>query len=286
MSGFFLLQRFIKKKNSRVRENRRKMHLSYPHFSKGWYVGAVLVIIGFGGGGDVAWSLVAHYAAQHSYFAVQDIQVSSHGRFSTEQIRAWSGLTLGMNLWTIDPPQLEARLRAQPWIQAARVKREFPDRVHIVVSIRRPVAIVWRQPFTYLDDTGAYFVIQEGEKEIDLPYISGLETMSLDTPTARAVLADVVHLLSLAHLWRESLSEIHWDQRQGYTLFLVDRPVTIHLGKEATPEKFAQVRTVLDAWPVDRPAALFDARFARQVVVRPDPHDRGHNRQDLTRHPL
>ena len=286
MSNPFLLQRFSKKKNSRVRENRRKTRFNLSQFSKGWYVGAVLVVAGFGGGGDVAWSVVTHYAAQHPYFAVQDIQVSSHGRFSIEQIRTWSGLALGMDLWAIDPPQVEAHLLAQPWIHTARVRREFPDRVHIAVSIRRPVAIVWRQPFTYLDNTGAYFVVQEGEREIDLPYISGLEKLSLDTPTARVVLADVVYLLSLAHLWRESLSEIHWDQRQGYTLFLVDRPVTIHVGKEATPEKFAQVRTVLDTWPVDRPAALFDARFARQVVVRPDPHDRGHHRQDLTRRPL
>lgn len=271
-----------------ARENRKKQRRTLRRLHAAWwYIAGALIAAALGGDSEVAWSLIKRYAAQHPYFAVEDIQVSSDGRFSVEQVRRWSGVKLGMSLWEVHPQQVEARLRAQPWVRTAAVRREFPHRVLIAVQTRRPIAIILRRPFTYVDDTGGYFVPQEGTGEVDLPYVSGLEQIPLDTPEARAVLRDVVHVLSLARLWREPLSEIHWDAHQGYTVFLAERQVTICLGEQPAPEQFARVRTVLETWPADWPAALFDVRFAHQVVVRPDMRSPGRTHtQDPTRHPL
>ncbi|MEW6299421.1 MAG: FtsQ-type POTRA domain-containing protein [Thermodesulfobacteriota bacterium] len=282
------LQRFGINNRGRVRENRKtRPGKPRPARQVWWYVGAALVAAAFGGGSEAVWSAMKRYAARHPYFAIEEIQVSSDGRFPADQVRAWSGLAPGMSLWEIHPERVEARLRAQPWVRTAVVRREFPRRVLVAVQTRRPVAIILRRPFTYLDDAGAYFVPREGGGEVDLPYVSGLEHVPLDTPEARAVLATVVHLLSLARLWREPLSEIRWDQRRGYTAFLAGRQVTISLGEEPAPEQFARVRAVLETWPADWPATSFDARFARQVIVRPDL--RGPSRTqtpDPTRRPL
>jgi hypothetical protein len=172
-------------------------------------------------------------------------------------------------MWEIDPEQAENRLLTHSWIQTAQVRRDFPQRIHVAVGARRPVAIVLHDAPTYLDDTGVCFTRSKGELEFDLPYVSGFAGMALDAPAVGTALAGVLRLLSLARLWPEPLSEIHWDPQQGYTLFLEHRRVTIRLGWETTPEKFAQVALVLADWPVDGPAALFDARFADQIVVRP-----------------
>src|SRR5262249_2789264 len=92
----------------------------------------------------------------------------------------------------------------------------------------------------------------------------------LDTAATRSALAGTVSLVTLAaKLWSEPVSEIHWDQGVGYTVFLVRRHITVRLGLETAPEKFAQVATVLAQWPTDGPPALFDARFMNQIVVRP-----------------
>jgi hypothetical protein len=144
------------------------------------------------------------------------------------------------------------------------------------------VAVVVRQSFTYLDDTGVCFTAPANTLDFDLPYVTGFANLSLDTPAAQTALAEVLHLLSLTRLWQEPLSEIRWDQHQGYTLFLAHRRVTIRLGWETTPEKVAQVGVVLQTWPADGPAALFDARFANQVVVRPYTDEHGQNKRDLT----
>jgi hypothetical protein len=138
------------------------------------------------------------------------------------------------------------------------------------VHTRRPVAIVVREPLTYLDETGVWFVAGAHGENLDLPYISGLAGLSLETPLAQSALIGVPPLLTLSRLWAEPLSEVHWDRYRGYTVFLMRRRVTIRLGWETLPEKFVQIGTVLTHWPVDGPAALFDARFANQVVVQPE----------------
>ncbi|MCS6926675.1 MAG: FtsQ-type POTRA domain-containing protein [Candidatus Binatia bacterium] len=270
------------------RENRRKPQRSWAALHRAWwYVGVVLVGGALLRDSGMMWSVVAQYAMRHPYFAVEEIEVRSDGRFTVEQIRAWSGVERGMSLWSIDPAQVEARLRAQPWVRSATVRREFPHRVLITVHTRRPLAIIVRQPFTYVDDTGSYFVPADALEEADLPYVSGLEQLPLDTPEAQRILATVVHLLSLARWWQEPLSEIRWDRHCGYTLFLAERQVAIRLGEQPTPEQFARVRTVLEMWPAPWSAALFDARFAHQVIVRPDIQSLGRAAaQYLTRRPL
>lgn len=100
--------------------------------------------------------------------------------------------------------------------------------------------------------------------------MTGLRQDELAAATARTALTGTVSLLSLAaQFWAEPLSEIHWDREVGYTVFLARRRLSIRLGWETAPEKFAQVATVLTQWPTDSPPVLFDARFLNQVVVRP-----------------
>jgi cell division septal protein FtsQ len=267
----------VRWRKARVRENRRTRHRSRrSKYAGGFLLAASLGVL------DLGWSVLVPYATHHPYFTVGDITVDSDGHFSEQEIQEWSGLTVGMNLWEVDPPQVEARLLARPWIQTAEVKREFPQRVSITVKPRRAVAIVTRPSPTYLDDTGVCFPAADTTVEVDLPYVSGFAALPLDTPAVQTALAEVLHLLSLTRLWQQPLSEIYWDPHQGYTLFLARRRVTIRLGWETTPEKVAQVGVALQTWPPDGPPALFDARFVNQVIVRPYTDEHGQSKRDLT----
>jgi cell division septal protein FtsQ len=219
------------------------------------------------------WSVFRQYVYSHSYFAVTDIAIEAEAPFSPEEILTYSGLTRGVSVWEIDPQQVEERLLAVSGIRAAQVRREFPQRVVIHVQTRRPVAVIARPTVTYLDDTGESFTFPNQQPELDLPYVTGLAEITLDSVTARAALVGVLPLLPLATVWAEPLSEIHWDQTRGYTLFLARRHLTIRLGWETAPEKFAQVGMVLAHLPVDGSSTVVDARFVNQVVVRPYPDE-------------
>lgn len=251
---------------TRWRENRRLVPSarSRPY----WYAGLALFTVVFPVGLSVGWSVLARYAEHHPYFTVQEIIVDENVGFSQDDLQEWGGVKVGMSMWEVDPEQVENRLLAHSWIQSAQVRRDFPQRLHVAVSTRRPVAVVLHDGPVYLDDSGLCFTQFERRPGVDLPYVSGLSGAPLDAPSTRSALDGVIRLLSLSRLWQEPLSEIHWDVQQGFTLFLEQRRVTVHLGWETAPEKFAQIGVVLAEWPKEMPA-VFDARFADQIVVRP-----------------
>ena len=251
-------------------ENRRTTP-SVPT-QKRWYMLTLLMLLGASLYAPTGWLMISHYTQQHPYFSISaiDIDLDVGALFSQEEIIAWSGITHGMNLWTVDPEQVRARLLTYQGIRDVEVRREFPQRVVVQVQTRHPIAVVAHPSLTYLDKDGVWFTAQAQKKELDLPYVTGFAKDELDTATARTALTGTVSLLSLAkELWAEPVSEIRWDWGTGYTVFLARRHLAIRLGWETAPEKFAQVTTVLAQWPVDGPPALFDARFINQVVVRP-----------------
>ena len=225
-----------------------------------------LVCVGCGIGGVV----LVHYAKQHPYFAATDIVVSTDGRLTPDELKQWAGMTPGMNIIALDIRAVEQRLRHHPWVHTAVVTREFPQRIYLTIRERHPIARIRRPEAAYLDGNGDSFVAPTSSAH-DLPYVSGLERVPLEAQTVRTVLAGVRLCLSLIQEWDVALSEIHWDDRRGYTLFLSDRQIMIRLGQQIRPTVFVLIQRVLDHWPQDRRATVFDARFTDQIVASPLP---------------
>ena len=213
---------------------------------------------------------LVHYAKQHPYFAATDIIVSTDGRLTPDEIKQWTGVTPGMNIIALDVQAVEQRLRQHPWVHTAGVIREFPQRIYLTIHERHPIARIRRPEATYLDGNGDSFVAPASSAH-DLPYVSGLERVPLETQTVRTVLAGARLCLSLIQEWNVALSEIHWNDQRGYTLFLSDRQVAIRLGQQIRPTVFVLMQRVLERWPQDRRATVFDARFTDQIVASPLP---------------
>jgi len=254
------------------RENRRTVPGAPAPKRPYWYALAALAFFAATLYVPTGWQAVSRYIHRHPYFAISaiDVDLEAGTLFSQKEIIAWSGVTPGMNLWSVDPERVRARLLTYQGIRDAEVRREFPQRLILQVQTRRPIAIVAHPVPTYLDKDGVWFTAPAPREELDLPYLTGFKAGELDTGAARNALAGTVSLLALAaKLWPEPVSEIRWDQGVGYTVFLTRRHVTVRLGLETAPEKFAQVAAVLARWPAAGPPALFDARFLNQIVVRP-----------------
>ncbi len=211
-----------------------------------------------------------HYAKQHPYFAATDIVVSTDGRLTPDKIKQWAGVVPRMNLIALDVQAVERRLRQHPWVRTVAVTREFPQRLYLTIRERHPIARIRRPEAAYLDENGDGFV-DPASSAPDLPYVSGLERLPLETQTVRTVLTGARLCLSLIQEWDVALSEIHWDDQRGYTLFLSDRQIVIRLGQQIRPSVLVLMQRVLERWPQDRRAAVFDARFTDQIVVSPLP---------------
>lgn len=232
----------------------------------------------------VAWPAVRTAVGRHPYFAVREVVVRAPRGVSAEHVRRVAGVEPGTSIWSVDGRAVERRLRAEPWIRSARVRRELPHRVVIQLHAERPVAIV------ALDGReggpGLYFVgahgrvfatVGDGDGR-DFPYLTGLTATDLQGGTALGARA-IRRALGLLRLVArgdgaavQAVSEIHVDRERGLTLLPVKPRVPVELGWGGYGAKLARLPAVLRLWTGrESGVASVSVLFPDEVIVRTRP---------------
>jgi cell division septal protein FtsQ len=91
-----------------------------------------------------------------SVFALQKIEVKGATPEVAKQVRAALAPLRGESLVSLDRGDVEADLRALPWVASAHVDRAFPHRLVVSVEPERPVAV-------YRDGAHAWIVAASGK---------------------------------------------------------------------------------------------------------------------------
>ena len=180
----------------------------------------VWVLLAIVGGGALAFLLLwrggqlalDRLIYQNPSFAVQTIEVQTDGVIALEQLRKWSGVKPGDNLFALYLLRVKRDLEMIPVIKSAAVQRVLPNALRLTVVEREPIAqVVTLRPragngfdrVVYnLDETG--MVMQpmdrrlttdpEGQANDWLPLLTGVngaELMSgrmMETPQVLAAL--------------------------------------------------------------------------------------------------
>ncbi len=206
-------------------------------------VRVVSVLLAIFGGGALAFLLLwrggqlvlDRFIYQNPSFAVQAIEVETDGVIAPEQLRKWSGVKSGDNLFALDLLRVKRDLEMVPLIRSAAVQRVLPNTLRLSIGEREPVAqVVTLRPRAgggfekvayHLDETGR--VMQpldrrlttepDGQANDWLPLITGVngaELMSgrgLETPQALAALRlvaafDHSPMMGLADIQRVDVS--------------------------------------------------------------------------------
>jgi cell division protein FtsQ len=111
----------------------------------------------------VAGVLAAYWGARaSSVFAVAELEVQGAPPAVVREVEAVAGGAVGTSLLTVEPEEIEARVRALPSIAAASVDRAFPHTLVVKVAVERPVAVVRRGSSAWLV-TGTGEVVREIE---------------------------------------------------------------------------------------------------------------------------
>jgi len=121
-----------------------------PHFSANWRLGALILALVFGVMLVLAFQLPAFYVPSASVFG--------NGRIPADEINGIIGVS-GQNIFTIQPDELERRLRLNyPEITSAKVDVYIPNVVYVTIVERQPV-LLWQQggEYTWVDGTGVAF---------------------------------------------------------------------------------------------------------------------------------
>jgi len=229
------------------------------------------LIYRWGGHMRVAAGTVRAFVLESPYFSVREIQVRGGEKVGGSEIVAMAGLRHGMNMWKVEPAEIEKKIARHPWVRHVLVRREFPRRVVIEVEERTPKAIVAMGKLYYVDAEGMIFKeVGEGEN-VNFPLLTGLRAERLATANAamRQKIQDAMRLGELMTKDSHTISEIHFDASDHVVLYTTSYPVALHMGWGDWNDKIKRLDRVLTLWKghEERLAAL-DVSFRDQVVAR------------------
>ena len=181
--------------------------------------------------------------------AVDEVFIEGRRHAPMEGLRKSLGIARGDAILTIDLAAARARIEANPWVAAARIERRLPDRLHIRIVERRPVAL-WqhRGEVAVVDRAGRVLTRSGVAAYAALPLVVGSGAPAA-LPALAAAMAEAPEL-------RRRLSAASWIADRRWTLRFDDR--TDVLLPEGPPER---------AWrrlaALQRRAAILDADVTR-----------------------
>lgn len=205
-----------------------------------------LIIVALGGGLGLFALFCYRLLSGSDIFLLTDIQVTGTKARTEQQIMELAGLYQGMNRFHLDIAEAERRIGVDPWIKEARIHTKWPSGLQITVREHEPFALIpleegGEKKLYYLDRGGNLFAEVERGQNLDLPVINGVRAK--DDLLGRRFIADgladrALQLLVLIDRYGmdmtlpiQAVSEIYVDAENGLTLYLVDQPFPVYLGK-------------------------------------------------------
>jgi len=200
---------------------------------------------------------VHDWTTQTGLLRVTAVEVEGAVKLSPEEVRTRAGIAAGDNLLAANLGAARRRLLAHPWVAAAAVKREIPNRIVIRIKEHECLAVLALDQGYLLDTEGQVFKAREPGEGEDRPVISGLDYPDLGSAEAPPSegLAAVVALLRLplnkvlpgAGL---QVRTVRTDPDGGLRLTvdipgLSPDPVTLILGRDQWERKLAKLDAIL-----------------------------------------
>lgn len=116
--------------------------------------------------------------SENPRFRIQHLEITCDGKLQEEQIREYSGLSEGLNLFSFSFDDIKERLEKVPMVESIELKRELPSTLYVHVKERVPVARIlinnYKMP-RLLDRYGVILPPRLSASLESLPLIKGLD---------------------------------------------------------------------------------------------------------------
>lgn len=216
------------------------------------------------------------FVRDSNFFAIENIEVHGATPGLTEEIVAAveSLRTHGDdNLLLFNLDNARFKIRNLPRVREARLRREFPQTLHIEVKERRPLLAANFKDLYWVDEEGVLLGKATPAEIADagVPILTGLRGsnsyagMRLDQPRLPDVLMTVSIMLETNPELARQFAEWNLSPRDEVTGIL-RQGVEVRFGQSAPQEKLAVLETVLRRTPDLQQTTYFDLRFENQVV--------------------
>lgn len=192
---------------------------------------------------------------------LKKVTVSGRSAASSAQIRKALALDLGTPLFRIDCEEARQRLLKLDWVESADVRRLLPNRIHVTITERKPIAI-WQHDgaLKLIDATGHAIAAVSADALNSYPHVVGA-----DAPMYTASLLDV--LARFPDIESRVTAAVRVSDRR-WRLEL-DNGTRVELPKEGLETALSDlVRLEKEQKVIERGARTVDLRFKDKWIVQ------------------
>jgi cell division protein FtsQ len=242
-----------------------------------WAALALVIVAIFGFTGGELYS----YGKHNWRFRIDSsdqIEVTGAQHVPHAQIMEVMGGDIGRNIFFIPLDHRKQQLEQIPWVESASVMRFVPNRLHIEIHERTPVAFARIGSHISLIDAGGNLMdLEPGPKyKYSFPIITGMnagEPLSMRAARMKSFNELIQQLdYSGAH-YSQDLSEVDLADSEDVKIVTADQngEVLVHLGAANFLQRYRVYVTHVEAWrqQFDKLESV-DLRFDGQIIVNPD----------------
>jgi cell division protein FtsQ len=212
-------------------------------------------------------------------FDVAKINISGNTILTDREIIQTAGMQTDTNIQAIDLRAIQANLEINPYIKAATISRNFPNRINIRISERQPICYINHRNLYLLDCEGIVLPLPQAPLGTNLPVISGFDGDSLDyypgyyvpNATVRDIVNIIYATMHQTPLLYSEISEIHHWKDGSWILYTAESGTPIYLGTKDLSEQLnilAHFQNRLNGKRNLSDYQYLDLRWNKQIVAK------------------
>jgi cell division protein FtsQ len=195
---------------------------------------------------------------------------SFEGAGLKERLQASVAPLIGKRVWEINLTQMSAVFVKDEWVKDVLISRSLPNGIHVRITQKNPVLIIVSRKGEFLPvtDEGEVLGTLNAGALPDVPILRG-EGFLTDTKKRARAVEFVTQLPARGPMSARNISEISWNQEDGFTLTLIQPKLEVKLGDERMDLKALRVSQVLNYLAANQlKGRVIDASFSKKVLVR------------------
>jgi cell division protein FtsQ len=270
--------RYLRRQKPLEIRRRKFGRKSWPAYRRWTLVAAGLLAAGFLGYYGVRLLL---FSSSVEFAGSDQVEITGNQFVGRAAITDVFSPDLGKSVLRVPLAARRKEIESIPWVEAAAVERTLPDRIHVELVERTPVAFLRTGNELQLVDASGVLLERPLEAGFHFPVVSGFDdTTPLAERKARmALFVGFMKEIELAHAGAgEQVSEVDFSDAQDVRAMLAglsglegQYPIWVHFGSGDFVNKYRLLAENIAQWRASAgPVESVDLRFSRQVVVNPE----------------
>ena len=204
-------------------------------------------------------------------FEITRVGVRGNSRLVPESIVEYLSIPPHTNIFQIRPREIQQQLEKLPWVKTAKVFRNFPDKISIVLTERTPFALLKLDKLHLVDKEGVVLEAFASGNTITLPIITGTFVEHIDVdeenPKLRQALHAIHEVMNTSLPLFENVRKIRIQSLENATFISTDPSYPeIRLSLADYSQNVQRLQQLYPTLNLEN-LAYIDLRFDRRIIV-------------------